>query len=637
MEGCENNQSSYCLNSWCYVDSDLCPIVRSNCLQAGGVIGAGDVSPYCRSRDSRLSILIQPHRYSYATCGNINAYDGNGLNKIVANTLVKLAVSAWAPWLVNRGPEEYGGPLYDIVIDVMKEYQPEPRLNLIHTWATEQSRAVFPASSYTACVHDVAVGNFDICVADLWRTAERSKISHFTPALKYDHFYLVTRKQMVEDSIWVMLGRPFLPFSQAAWCAVVGYIIGMSVILWMMKMHAQGRQQFQAGGNKVSTLSKWGLKEMCSTLFDMWHNFLQGSSIEAGDGAEGETGAHRIFRIAFAFFVLVILASYTASLASMLVTEKRMKAKIPNIEAAVTQGITVCLPSALVPPMEKVYPQGKFVDAKYVEWMPRSMYSGMCGAGLFTQGAIDYMHAGNIQEDDCNAVNGGSCYHCEGSLSPEEAHCEQGFEGRKRQDCDFIRTGEIVFTVPVAFPISARLQQSVSWGITKKLMDGSWEDIKRKNKPEFPVSKCESLMDDEEEEGLKLKDLSGTLFISVGLAVLGKLAFVLEALLKKMFAKDGRTTRELAQKMERCTATHSHVVTFDDSQTGDATGRVAPSMGETIHSQDVCCIRTSTGESSPTASEGMLSPNIGGGKMSSQPEMLTNDFSGVTPIAAWQS
>jgi len=39
-----------------------------------------------------------------------------------------------------------------------------------------------PDSSWTACIYDVAVGNYDICVADFWVTSERlAMVQVFTP------------------------------------------------------------------------------------------------------------------------------------------------------------------------------------------------------------------------------------------------------------------------------------------------------------------------------------------------------------------------------------------------------------------------------------------------------------------------
>ena len=46
------------------------------------------------------------------------------------------------------------------------------QLNVTPGFATQQSRVRFPESSYTACVHDVALGTYDFCLADMWVTPD---------------------------------------------------------------------------------------------------------------------------------------------------------------------------------------------------------------------------------------------------------------------------------------------------------------------------------------------------------------------------------------------------------------------------------------------------------------------------------
>ena len=119
----------------------------------------------------------------------------------------------------QRGNVEYGGPSYDFLQSVLNLFDPPAQLNLLPGWATEQSRQRFSshlqlfgirffffrrlgsklgilrirsmnlaisscAGSYTACVHDVAVGNFDICIADLWLTPNRHRLAWFLPTIR---------------------------------------------------------------------------------------------------------------------------------------------------------------------------------------------------------------------------------------------------------------------------------------------------------------------------------------------------------------------------------------------------------------------------------------------------------------------
>lgn len=57
----------------------------------------------------------------------------------------------------------------DFMRSVLTRFQPAMGMEIVDGWATAGSRAKF-SSSYTAAVHDVAVGNFDIAIGDFWVT-----------------------------------------------------------------------------------------------------------------------------------------------------------------------------------------------------------------------------------------------------------------------------------------------------------------------------------------------------------------------------------------------------------------------------------------------------------------------------------
>ena len=50
---------------------------------------------------------------------------------------------------------------------------------------------MFPESSFTACVHDVAINNTDMCLASFWVTPQRLLMTEFTVAISFDTFNLV--------------------------------------------------------------------------------------------------------------------------------------------------------------------------------------------------------------------------------------------------------------------------------------------------------------------------------------------------------------------------------------------------------------------------------------------------------------
>ncbi|CAE7868732.1 unnamed protein product, partial [Symbiodinium necroappetens] len=82
-------------------------------------------------------------------------------------------------------------------------------------------------SGYSHCVHDVAVGKFDLCVADMWITPCRSAIVQFLPPVRFDMFYLVQAAKPRTEGGWaILLSSNRVSCKIAGW----GFAFGMLVL-----------------------------------------------------------------------------------------------------------------------------------------------------------------------------------------------------------------------------------------------------------------------------------------------------------------------------------------------------------------------------------------------------------------------
>ncbi|CAE7502544.1 unnamed protein product [Symbiodinium sp. CCMP2592] len=501
--GCEQNQESFCQNPWCLVDMDLCPYNRQLCEDAGGTIGS-DVSPHCRTRGRNPSSLlnISDMHYSYETCDSVNDYDPQILVEPVVGRMIRAAADAWAPWIVkttnSMNEEVWGGPSFDFLKASLDQavFDPKPVLEVVPGWATQQSRDKYPESSYTACVHDVAIGNFDICIADLWLTPERNQLTTFLPAVRQDYFYLMVKtgsEGAADLTLWQRLAKPFEPFTPGAWGAVVGFLCIMSVLLWL-------RQVCETGCHgDAKTICKTNVVALLRSLFFVWHDFLLGQS-----SMDVESGPVRqIFSLALAFFILITLASYTASLASVLVIQNTPSASINSIEDAINDGQTICAPTSLIQTFTGVYPQAVFV-AGDIQTLPRMMlHAGQCDVMVLSQDVIDRVFAGKVREADCAAFHAGT-------MTQEEAQC---WDGDEQRDCSFLKVGDLLWSVPLSFPINDAMAHSLSWAFTYAITGGVMEDAKRSNSELFAESICAAEAD-EQDIAMSFDDLSGVMFIS---------------------------------------------------------------------------------------------------------------------------
>ena len=231
----------------------------------------------------------------------------------------------------------------------------------------------------------MAVGIRDICVADLWVTPERNQLANFLPTVRQDHFYLVVRRKFEEVTFWTRISRPFMPFSVDGWLGICAFLCGVSVLLWLLQVFEDGVEAHRVNG------CSWSVTEFAQMQFNTWHDFLLGQSSQDIE----KNPMRKFLSLAFAFFVLVTLASYTASLASMLVVERQAVGTVNSIEEAVLQKVPICVNSVLVETLEFLYPTAIFVPGRTANEIPRMLLSNLCEAMILPQDTIDRAYAGD--------------------------------------------------------------------------------------------------------------------------------------------------------------------------------------------------------------------------------------------------
>ena len=220
----------FCGAVWCYVDADKCPEDKKRCEAAGGVLGS-DLSPYCRTVAHSASTYVNmpmPFSYSYATCGFQDKYNDNFLSLAIAGRHIKAKAAPAAAatsdiWVyaaelvgIEQKPERRAiwKGLEGIVLDVTESLMnnPDPPLNITvdPSWASPESRAEYPKSSFTACCLDVIVGKTDVCMGDFWITPQRLSMGvDFMYPYDTDKMMLIAPDGTEPPTIWALMGKPF--------------------------------------------------------------------------------------------------------------------------------------------------------------------------------------------------------------------------------------------------------------------------------------------------------------------------------------------------------------------------------------------------------------------------------------------
>ena len=173
--------------------------------------------------------------YSYETCGNLDLYHSNvsrmGLatSRIRERGPLRLSIPGdEMPYITTAGPDETfvngtsrrDGSIVRFAVGLLA--------NLSIPWVevpiSPESRDYSPLSSFTACTHDIALDNTDLCVGSFWPFPYRRELSDFTAQIEMAEFHVVAPRQSISSSsisLDVLLFRPFLPFTGRMWVALI--------------------------------------------------------------------------------------------------------------------------------------------------------------------------------------------------------------------------------------------------------------------------------------------------------------------------------------------------------------------------------------------------------------------------------
>ena len=227
----------------------------------------------------------------------------------------------------------------------MKQFQAALELNITlrNYFASPESKRANPGSSFTACAYDVKVGNVDVCIGNFWVTSERLALSNFIQPFAEDKLYLVVPDEYLEESFAQHFVRPFMPFAPELWLMVGLFTIFTSIVTLLV----DGRSLVVEHYDIVS--------RYCMSVYLTWHGLFSG-------GPQNSPGTFpaRLSQLGFGVFIMITVATYTANLATILVSNTKENA-ISNIDDAMAEQMTICMLSALIKEAETKYPTAKLV------------------------------------------------------------------------------------------------------------------------------------------------------------------------------------------------------------------------------------------------------------------------------------
>jgi len=279
---------------------------------------------YCRQSSKtmesvHLKDLAQPSNgnftalVSYHTCGNLetSATNSSGTIQLIAGTKLYISLTADSPNVVkmdgstpiSKNLGGWSGIYVDFIYNILSATSPRIAFELDDSWASTLSQREWPTDNYTACVLDVAVNNYDLCLGAFWMTPERTLHAHFLPPISIDEFLFIARVDDDDLSLRSILSLPFRPFQLEVWILVFVFGICAAVILYACE---HGHKNVSVFGSKHEYVA-----HICKTFYCTFDGLMGGLRFPVNSVPA------RLANLGFSFVSTLLLAGYTAHLAGL--------------------------------------------------------------------------------------------------------------------------------------------------------------------------------------------------------------------------------------------------------------------------------------------------------------------------------
>eukprot|EP00931_Biecheleriopsis_adriatica_P088244 TRINITY_DN62608_c0_g1_i1.p1 TRINITY_DN62608_c0_g1~~TRINITY_DN62608_c0_g1_i1.p1 ORF type:complete len:469 (+),score=45.59 TRINITY_DN62608_c0_g1_i1:28-1434(+) len=186
----------------------------------------------------------------------------------------------------------YTGFIPDIIDELSKE------MGFQYVYLTRPLQEMYHQSGGVAALTQMANGSYDAVGAFL-DNPELSSVSDFvltSPILTASNLALV-RRSTVQRDLWSL----FNPFALETWLAMMGGLVGFLFVSTVITAQTKGLRAATDPGF------------VCSSFYHIW------SALFGQDDNTWESCPMRLLRLGLLFFSLVMMSTYTASLASWLV------------------------------------------------------------------------------------------------------------------------------------------------------------------------------------------------------------------------------------------------------------------------------------------------------------------------------
>jgi len=286
-----------------------------------------------------------------------------------------------------------------------------------------------------------------------------------------------------DTSSWVeILGKPFRPFDSKVWVSIGLVGIVVAIVYYIVERDDFEERDLVSG--------------LIQSLYETFFSLVAGG---VSTHATVNTHSGRVLQLGFAFFILLVISTYTAELTNYLITNEA-SGQIKSLQAAIGHRKKICGPEHIRHTLERLEPGVGHLWVNVVDMtkMPAHMDAGECDVAILMEDVLKAAHAGVNTNDD--------------------------------RHCNKIRVGQPIISIPSSIPVRAELQQAVSWAMDSLIEHGTYDSVAKKARGKFvPHTRCASAVGGKmhESSGLTVKDMLGVFSVTLATMLASLLVFFL--------------------------------------------------------------------------------------------------------------
>jgi len=458
-------------------------------------------------------------------------------------------------------------------------------------------------SSYTRCVWEVRLGNVDLCVGDFWETEQRRGIAPFASAMDSDVLKLGTLSLGSSEAI--RLDSIFDPFTPNVWAVNLVMIFVSAMCLWLVETTTEMNSDYE-DQLKAHVRLNW-YQGMSKSLWMGMMGYVSGGAVNVTTTWPG-----RFIVLGFGWFVYISVSSYTANLASFMISQSSAIGLIDSYGDISDAAGNLCLLEA-IEGMVKTPGVGKVAFDDYIPAI-EGLYDGKClgvqvgrnewktivrgGRGSATICIDPKDTKGHTTCADPNGltkkVEISGCK-CKDASITDAAQCPDDCPDHRKY-CSLLEINDeaFAFYMNFALPISKRIQDYVSAWIISLRQEGDVQRLKGKYIDAITPDVCGGGAVDVESASLGIKAMSGTFVISGAFMVTGLIWHAVTLLMRKKGEREPRGMFDVAAPKE----IHGEIVSTDGSATKPLSqkspndvwgGKSEPASGiSSVQYEDLC-------------------------------------------------